>query len=92
MSYQFSVQAKTKEDAIAQVTEKVAVIANAQPPHKIDEAAIVASATGFINALLPLKEDQDYNLTIYGSIWADDAYTGARQVSIHIEAATTPNR
>jgi hypothetical protein len=72
MSYSFGVNASTKDEAKAKVTQEFEAIVLQQPNHSKDEAQALANASEAID-LLRDDETQDIRVECYGSLmWSTD--------------------
>lgn len=99
MSYSFSVKASTKDEAKLKIADKMAEVALAQPDHALDQAAVVAAGSAFVDMLGDVPPEQEIHVSIHGSVsWkhagTDElhVYTGA-SVSIsvgHVKQAVQP--
>lgn len=81
MSYSFSIKAATKAEAKAKVAEAFDTVVTNQVSHKADRDAAVAAAGAFIDILAEPQENDEYDVSLNGSLsWprADEsAYTSA---------------
>lgn len=100
MSYSFSVKASTRDEAKSKVAEQMATVVQAQPDHELDQAAVVAAGSAFVDMLGDVPDGKELQVNIHGSVgWhhtqADavpKVYTGA-SVSIsvgHVKQAVQP--
>lgn len=78
MSYSFTARGATKEDVLKHVTEQFDQIIVAQPKHAADREQAYNAAEWFLS-IMPEAADQDYSLSLNGSLgWNDDGtITGA---------------
>ena len=92
MSYSFSVQAPTANDAIAAVTQKIDEVVASQPIHSQDRDAVIAAASSFIN-LVSEQEGHELAVTVTGSVsnWHNGASIDSfTQASVNVGVRIVP--
>lgn len=83
MSYSFSVNAPTKEGAIAAVVNELNKVVNNQPEHAADIPAAKEAAKAFINVLLDPDETECVGVTMWGSLgWRPDRSINGSSLSV----------
>lgn len=85
MSYSFSIQAATKDEAGIKVETELGKVVTSQPSHAADRQAAQNAAEAFIDVLREPGEGQHIGVSMSGSLsWqAADVFTGA---SVNISA------
>ena len=90
MSYSFPVKATSKDDAKKQIADQMANVVNSQPDHALDQAAVVAAASAFVD-MLDIPDGSEMIMNVHGSVsWSNHVdqpklYTGAGVgISVHV--------
>ena len=89
MSYSFTIHAKSKGEAKAGVSAKLAEVCQSQPAHQRDRAAAQAAANAFIDVLVEPMDKEMVNVHMTGALgWREkDQYTsGSVSVNVGITA------
>lgn len=88
MSYSFSVQAPSKDEAKAAVAVKFDEVVASQPTHAADKDAAVAAAGAFIDMLTDPAEDQVISVSLHGSLgWSVPEPTSFTNAGVGISAS-----
>lgn len=90
MSYSFSVRGATKTEVTEKIASELDKVVAGQPVHAADKEQAKAAAASFVSILPELGEDQDYSVSMNGSVgglWDGSALAKLTSASVSVSAS-----
>jgi hypothetical protein len=90
MSYSFNVRAHTDEEVIDSIAAEFDKVIASQPIHEADRGQAAAAAEAFLEIIPAPTEDQDYSVSVSGSVgWTGTLGEGAVVTSASVQVSAS---